>query len=70
MKTTDENKTNLTLIDELREIRNKMSLEMQDMTLAQIKDYLKEKETLHPPAVWQKANQRNLKHENISTKHT
>ena len=55
MKTTDKDKTDKTLIDELREIRDKMSLEMKDMTLEQIKEYLDKKETLHPAAVWQKA---------------
>ena len=55
MKTTNKDKTDKTLIDELRGTRDKMSLEMKDMILEQIKEYLGEKETLHPTAVWQKA---------------
>jgi hypothetical protein len=49
MKTkTKQTKTTKTLIEELREIRDKLSLEMQDMTVDQIKEYLKKKKTLHP----------------------
>ncbi len=53
MKTKDEIKTDKTLIEELREIRDQLSFEMKDMTSEQIKDYLKEKKTLHSKAVWQ-----------------
>ena len=53
MKTKDKIKTDKNLIDELREIRDKLSFEMKDMTSEQIKDYLKKKETLHQTAVWQ-----------------
>jgi hypothetical protein len=54
MKTKDKTKTEKTLIDELREIRDKLSLEMKDMTLEQMKAYLQKKETMHPKTVWEK----------------
>jgi hypothetical protein len=53
MKTKNkQTKTTKTLIAELREIRDKLSLEIQDMTLDQIKEYLKKKKTLHPTRAW------------------
>jgi|WetSurMetagenome_2_1015567.scaffolds.fasta_scaffold649218_2 hypothetical protein len=51
MKTKDEVITEQTILEQLREIRDKLSLEMKDMTLEQIKEFLKKKETLHP-LVW------------------
>ena len=53
MKTKENIKTDKTPIEELREIRDKLSSEMKDMTLEQIKDFLKKKDTLHLTAVWQ-----------------
>lgn len=52
MKTKSENRTDKTLIEQLREIRDKVSLEIKDMTSDQLKDYLKKKETLHPIVHW------------------
>jgi hypothetical protein len=52
MKTKE--KPDKTLIEDLREIRDKISLDIKDMTLDQIKNYLKEKKTLHPTQVWSK----------------
>ena len=52
MKTKE--KTDKTLIEDLREIRDKISLDIKDMTLDQIKSYLKGKETLHPTQIWSK----------------
>ena len=52
MKTLE--KTDKTLIEELKEIRDKMSVDMKDMRLEQIKNYLKKKETLHPKQFWRK----------------
>ena len=52
MKTKE--KKDRTLIDELREIRDKMSMDIKDMTLEQIKNYLRKKKTLHPIQIWQK----------------
>ncbi|MCK9411145.1 MAG: hypothetical protein M0Q53_02515 [Prolixibacteraceae bacterium] len=54
MKTKDKIRSNKTLLEDLREIRDNLSLEMKDMTLDQIKDFLKTKKTLHPTAVWNK----------------
>jgi hypothetical protein len=48
-------KTGKTLIEELREIRDSLSMEIKDMTIEQIKEYLKKKKTLRPPAVWRNA---------------
>jgi hypothetical protein len=54
MRTKDKLRSNKTLLEDLREIRDKLSLEMKDMTPDQIKDFLKTKKTLHPTAVWNK----------------
>ncbi len=54
MKTKNEARTDKTVIDQLREIRDTVSLEIQDMTMEQLKEYLDDKKTLHPTAVWQK----------------
>ena len=52
MKTKYQNKVRKSLIVQLREIRDKISLEIKDMTFKQLKDYLNKKDTLHPTAVW------------------
>lgn len=52
MKTKDNAKEEHNLLEQLREIRDQLSLEMKDMTLEQIKEYLKRKETLHPTGIW------------------
>jgi len=52
MKTKDKIKSEKSLIDQLREIRDKVSLDIKDMTSEQLKDYLNKKETLHPNSVW------------------
>jgi len=52
MKTKEKKKTEKTLLEQLREIRDDLSLEMKDMTLEQIKEYLKNKETMHPKEVF------------------
>jgi hypothetical protein len=56
MKTKIKNKTDKTLIEQLREIRDKISLEIKDMTFEELKDYLKKKKTLHPTTVWPKGD--------------
>jgi len=53
MKTKDKIKSEKSLIDQMREIRDKVSLDIKDMTLEELKDYLNKKETLHPNTVWQ-----------------
>jgi hypothetical protein len=52
MKTKEITKKDKTLLEQLRGIRDKMSLEMKNMTVEQIKEYLSNKETLHPTAFW------------------
>lgn len=54
MSKIKETKKEKTLIDELRQIRDKINLEIQDLSLEQLKHYWKTKETLHPTRVWQK----------------
>jgi len=50
-QTVKKEKTNIEL---LREIRDKISLEIQDMDHTQLKKYLKNKKTLYPASVWEK----------------
>ncbi len=59
MKTSEKNKKAMpagkqekSVIQELRTIRDKVSLEIKDMTLKQLKEYFNKKKTLHP-SVWQ-----------------
>lgn len=42
------------LIDEMRQIRDKINLEIKDLSVEQLRQYWKTKETLHPKSVWQK----------------
>ncbi len=53
---TEKLQTDKSTIEQLREIRDKISTETQDMTFEQFKKYVDErlKETLHPAASWQK----------------
>lgn len=53
---TEKQKTEKTTIEQLREIRDKISAETQNMTSEQLKKYVEErlKKTLHPKAVWRK----------------
>lgn len=53
MKTKEKIKSEKSLIDQLREIRDNVSLDIKDMTSEQLKDYLNKKGTLHPNAFWQ-----------------
>ena len=43
------------LIEQLREIRDKINFEIKDMTTEQIKEYFSKQKTLHP-SVWKKLN--------------
>ena len=54
MKTKNKNITDNTLLDQLREIRDKISLDIKDMTGEQLKEYLANKKSLHTKAVWLK----------------
>ena len=51
---TEKQQTGKSTIDQLREIRDKISAETQDMTFGQLKKYVEERltETLHPTATW------------------
>jgi hypothetical protein len=54
MKTKEINKTEeKTLIEQLREIRDKISLDIKDLTTEQMKEYFSKQNTLHP-TVWEK----------------
>ena len=52
MKTTEKNKR--TMLEELRDIREKISAETQHMTFAELKKYLDARlqKSLHANAVW------------------
>lgn len=43
-------------IEQLREIRDKISMDIKDMTFEQLQKYIEQRltETLHPSAVWRK----------------
>lgn len=47
-------KANKSDMELLREIRDQISLEIQDMNFAQLKKYFESRLTLHPKSVWQK----------------
>jgi len=49
MKTKEINKTEeKTLIEQLREIRDKICLDIKDLTTEQMKKYFSKQKTLHP----------------------
>ena len=53
MKTKEIYKTvEKTLIEQLREIRDRISLDIKDLTTEQMKEYFSKQKTLHP-IVWQ-----------------
>jgi len=55
MKTKEIKKTEeITLIEQLREIRDKISLDIKDLSIEQMKEYFSKQKTLHPKAIWQK----------------
>jgi hypothetical protein len=41
-------------IEKLRDIRDKINAEIQDLTHKQLMQYLDKQQTLHPKAMWQK----------------
>ena len=53
---TEKHLTGKSTIEQLREIREKISAETQDMSFEQLKKYIEERmtETLHPTAAWRK----------------
>lgn len=53
MKTKEKNKTvEKTFIEQLREIRDKISLDIKDLTKEQMKEYFDRQKTLHPTSIW------------------
>lgn len=54
MKTEKKIKDADTSLQQLRDIRDKLSSEIKDMSVKQINTYLNNKETLHPKNVWNK----------------
>ncbi len=56
MKTKEKVKAEKTTVEELREIRDKISLEIQVKTFEQLKEYFNKQKTLHPSKDWQKAS--------------
>ena len=53
---TENQRPGKSTVEQLREIRDKISAETQNMTFEQFKIYVEErlKETLHPNATWHK----------------
>ena len=56
MKIKAKSKTEKTTIQELREIRDRISIEIQDMTAKQLKEYFSKQKTLHSSKEWQNAS--------------
>jgi hypothetical protein len=54
MKTKTKDKT--TVMQQLRDIREKISDEIKGMTIEQLNEYFKNQKTLHPAAHWRKIN--------------
>lgn len=52
MKTKDITKTDKTFIEQLREIRDKVNLNIKDLSLKELKEYLSKQKTLHQTDVW------------------
>ncbi len=52
MKTKNKKEIKKTTVEELREIRNSISLEIQNMTAEQLIEYFSKKKTLHPSKDW------------------
>ena len=50
MKTKD--KKEKSAIEQLRDIRDKLSAEIKNMSYEQLKEYFNKKTTLHPKAIW------------------
>ncbi|MEI6133297.1 MAG: hypothetical protein WCQ41_10820 [Bacillota bacterium] len=42
------------LMQQLRDIRDKLSSEIKDMSYEQLKEYLDKKKSLHPKSAWRK----------------
>ncbi len=53
MKTKITEKAEKTIVQQLREVRDKINMDIKDMSLEQLKTYLKKQKTLHPTSFWQ-----------------
>ncbi|RPI75640.1 MAG: hypothetical protein EHM47_02085 [Ignavibacteriales bacterium] len=53
-KKTSSVKTNKSVMKQLRNIRDKISLEIKDMNYQQLKNYLDKQKKFFPKKVWQK----------------
>ena len=42
------------LMQQLRDIRDKLSSEIKDMSYEQLKEYLEKQKSLHPKSAWRK----------------
>jgi len=53
---TEKQKTGKSTVEQLRDIRDKVSAETQNITFEQLQQYIEERltETLHPDAAWRK----------------
>ena len=52
MKTSIMIKTEKTFVEQMREIRDKVNLEIKDLSSTELKQYLDKQKTLHPIGFW------------------
>lgn len=52
MKTKQTKKTGKTFVQQMRDIRDKVNLDIKDLTFEQLKDYIKKQKTLHSTGLW------------------
>jgi RNase adaptor protein for sRNA GlmZ degradation len=50
----ESNSQEKTVMQQLREIRDKIGVETQDMSFDQLKKYIEERLILHPKSVWKR----------------
>jgi hypothetical protein len=56
MKNNTKEKSNNSMISQLRAIRDKISLEIKDMNKTEMKNYFKRKKSLFPESKWKEAS--------------
>lgn len=56
MKNNIKEKSNNSMISQLRAIRDKISLEIKDMNKNEMKNYFKRKKSLFPESKWKEAS--------------
>ena len=56
MKNNTKEKSNNSMISQLRAIRDKISLEIKDMNKNEMKNYFKRKKSLFPENKWKEAS--------------